>query len=209
MSRTVTTHRQIQGMTLLELSLTIVLVGIVGLSFVTVYGTAQRYLIQTMQMATSQAETSFAVAHMRDKMFVANQVLLYNTDVTRVAFRWDPNTPLANKTVAVDNDRWSAYRLINGNTLEYVGTITGVAGTSQPTLAQIDSGANAGRETIARNVTALQFLKSDGTPVSGLGTPVTQVLIDISVQQPGGLGGQNPSASHIVTVVAPRGVGSA
>ena len=72
------------GLTLLEVLLATVLVGLVGIAFAGLFATAQRYYIQTMNIASAQSEGSFALEHMRRKLIVATQLTLDSS--TQVTF---------------------------------------------------------------------------------------------------------------------------
>ncbi|MBI1952503.1 MAG: hypothetical protein HYS41_00045 [Candidatus Omnitrophica bacterium] len=112
-----------KGLTLLEVLLATVLMGLVGVAFGNVLVTAQRYYIQTMNIASAQSEGAFAMEHMKRRLLPADRLILFNAQA--LAFR--------------ENNVWRGYRL-NAASLEYAPDL-GVAANDDPTLADLNGAA--------------------------------------------------------------------
>lgn len=120
-------------MTLLELVITAGLIGIVGLSFSFLYASAQRFLIQSTNMASSQSEAAFAVEHVKRRLLQATSITTPAngvTGATTLTFVWVPSMAEA------ASPRTSTYSLSGGNLQCVTGIVTDV---------------------IARNITAVSF----------------------------------------------------
>ena len=191
-----------RGISLVEVLITAVLIGFLGLSFAAIYVTANRFFIQDSTIVLSQGDASFAVDHIRRKIMVANR-LVRLTDA-KVAFRYDPN-PLTTTPTPPGDYRWAGYRL-NGTSLEFVPNL-GVAGTSTPTEAQLDAAASE-NPPVARGVVApggaVQWGKDPAPAIFTLeGGSGTLLLIDLTVQK---VAGKENRETHLTSRVSPRGI---
>ncbi|MBI3322502.1 MAG: prepilin-type N-terminal cleavage/methylation domain-containing protein [Candidatus Omnitrophica bacterium] len=127
-----------RGLTLLELMIAVTLLGLVTVSFAYLYGTSQRFLVQSVNISSVQGEAAFALEHIQRNLSRAtalSQPADGNTGGT-LEFSWQPTI-----TAAL---RASRYEL-SGTDLRF-----------------IPDTANAGVfEVIARNITGALFARAD------------------------------------------------
>ncbi len=122
-----------KGLTLLEVLLAAMLVGLVGVAFGGILATSQRYYIQTMNITAAQSEGSFALEHMRRRLLPADRLIRFSA--TQLAFR--------------ANGLWRGYRLSSTDLL--FAPDLGVAATQDPTVSELN-GAATENPPVARNV---------------------------------------------------------
>lgn len=129
-------RRRQSGVSLLELLVATVIVGVISLTVATIYTTANRFMLQDFNSATVQGEASFALQHI--KRFVALATAIDSATLpvgspgtTALQFTWTPGVGQAALT--------SRYRL-TGTNLEFIRDI-GVGTVEQ----------------LAREVTSIQF----------------------------------------------------
>lgn len=122
----------------MEVMIGVALVGLVAISFAYLYGTSQRFLVQSVNFSESQGEASFALEHVQRNLQLATAVAVpanVGDAGTVLEFTWQPNIAAAVRT--------SRYRM-NGTNLEFVADT-----------------ANAGAaEVIARNIDAITFTRA-------------------------------------------------
>ncbi|MBI3333287.1 MAG: hypothetical protein HYZ93_04275 [Candidatus Omnitrophica bacterium] len=188
------------GFTLLEVVIAAVLIGLVSLTFLAIFGTAQRYLIQGANQVSSQAEASFAVEQMRRRLLPANRVVRY-TD-TLLAFRFDPR-PLGTATPAdFSDDQWAGYRLNDDGTLDFLPNVS--LGAADPSQAAV-SGAAAENPPLARGVVTLQMRLPDITVAPPQTSPPQPGRVSILLEAQQATGGDS-RRTRLETVVNPRGI---
>jgi len=186
---------------MIEILITAVLIGFLGLSFAAIYITANRFLIQDSTIVLSQGDASFAVDHIRRQVMVANR-LVWLTD-RKVVFRYDPAFP--GTPTNFSDDWWAGYRLNSGR-LEFVPTL-GVNGTATPTEADLD-GAAAENPPVARGVVAPGGAIQGGTAPAIFtldGGSGTLLMIDLTVKK---TAGKENRETRLKSRVSPRGVNS-
>lgn len=124
------------GVTLVELLIAVTLAGLVAVSFALLYGTAQRFLVQSMNFSSSQGEASFALEHIRRNLERATAVVApanVGDSGTALEFTWQPDITAA--------ARASRYQLTGVN-LEF---------RAAPAAADV---------VIARGIAAITFTRS-------------------------------------------------
>lgn len=127
------------GFTLMELLIAITLLGLVMGSFAYLYGTSQRFLIQSLNITSTQTEAAFALEHIRRNLQLATAVTLPVTNPAGRAleFTWQPTV-----NAVATPPRTSRYQM-NGTDLEFV--------------ADTDNGAAV---PVARGITQITFTQS-------------------------------------------------
>ncbi len=183
-----------RGFTLMELVLASVLIGLVGLGFAAISGTAQTYLSQSAGISNVQGEASYAMLHMKKYLSVANRVIQYNAggnppQSTRLAFRYD-HRGLSGTPLDISDDNWDYYAWDATNkTIVYrQGFVTSAnPGSTDPA----DPGPD-GATVVARNIQSLLFTLTNSIEVD----------IDLTAQQT--VGPQSRS-TRVSTSVTPRG----
>lgn len=160
------------GFTLLELMIVVLLLGIIGLSIGYLYTAAQRFLIQSVNFTGTQNEASLALEHIKRNLLVATAIALptVGNPGSTLRFTWQRSLPRGGV-----QDVTSEYTLA-GTNLQY---------TARP-------GAG-GAETVARNVSAITFTRTDATTVA----------INLTSQQSSG---GDTRKTRLETTVTPRGV---
>ena len=196
--------RSRSGFTLVEIILSAGMVGLVALTFFTVYTMAQRYLLQSTLFTIGDSEATYALEHMKHKLTRANRVLIFPspttaTDGNIIAFRYDHRTDPAATPNDVNDDQWDCYILDTGtNELKYKkdyksGPVSGGGDPDEPTLA--------GTEVIVGNILA------PGGSVPNIfqliGGQAT-VRITLTIHPPSSQFGKDTT---VVYEVSPRGVG--
>ena len=123
------------GFTLLEVMVTALLLGMVGLSFAYLYTTAQRFTLQNMSVTATQTEASFSLEHIKRNLLLATAIATpaVGAQGAILQFTWRPN-------FAAAADQTSRYE-INGTTLRFIPDV-GDAGVF---------------ETVARNILSVNF----------------------------------------------------
>lgn len=124
------------GLTLMEVLIAVTLVGVVAVSFAYLYGTAQRFLVQSMNFSSTQGEASFALEHIQRNLQRATAVALPadpGDSGAVLEFTWQPDINAAVRT--------SRYQM-NGTSLEFVADTAG-----------------GGAEVIARNIATITFTR--------------------------------------------------
>lgn len=189
-----------RGVSLVEILITAVLIGFLGLSFAAIYITANRFLIQDSTIVLSQGDASFAVDHIRRQIMVANRVVKFTGVDAKVAFRYDPVFP--GTPTDFSDDRWAGYRL-DGDVLNFVADL-GVPGTTDPT----DVTGTAESPPVARGVVAPGGTVEGGTAPALFtleGSSGTLLMIDLTVQK---IAGKETRQTRLKSRVSPRGVSS-
>ena len=85
------------GFTLLEVTVTALLLGMVGLSFAYLYMAAQRFTIQSLHFTGTQNESSFALEHIKRNLLLATaiaqppNVAAPGNTTTSLQFTWQRN----------------------------------------------------------------------------------------------------------------------
>ncbi len=183
-----------RGITLIEILITAVLIGFLGLAFAAIFVTAHRYLLQDSTTILSQGDAAYAMDHMKRKIMVANRVVQFTN--AKIAFRFDPNFP--GTPTDFSDDQWAGYRL-NGNLLEFMPNL-GIAGTATPTEANLDAAA-AEAPPVARSV-----LSPGGSVPAIFQLPgSTLLMVDLTVEK---VTGGETRQTHLKTNISPRGVNS-
>lgn len=131
--------RGMKGFTLMETVIVAALVGVVGLSFAFLFSTAQRFMMQSVNLTTTQGDASFAAEHIRRHAIVASEVSVPAEGTTddELRFRWQPNAEAA--------VRESLYRLV-GTDLQFIA----------------DTAAMGTIEVVSRGIINLEFIRSAG-----------------------------------------------
>ena len=178
-----------KGVTLMEVILASVLMGMVGLALAGVHGAAHSFLLQSTGMATAQGEASYASLHMKRYLSMANEILLYSP--TSVAVRYDHRSITGLTATPLDpaDDEWDWYMwdVATGNLYYEEDFVPG------PAAAPAEPSDFTGTEIIARDVIALTF-----TLVSP-----AELDIDLTVQK---FAGQETRESTMRSSVTPRGI---
>ncbi len=122
------------GFTLLEMMVTAILLGMVGLSFAYLYMAAQRFTLQSLSFTTTQNEASFALEHIKRNLLLATAIATPTVGAqgSTLQFTWQPNFSASAQT--------SCYTLTGTNLLFYPTTCG--SGTV---------------ETVARNILSVNF----------------------------------------------------
>ena len=126
------------GFTLMEVMVTVVLLGMVGLSFAYLYVTAQRFTLQSLSFTATQNEASFALEHIKRNLLLATAIATPAVGAPQgptLQFTWRPNF----QEVA---DLTSRYE-INGTDLRFIR----------------DTGNPGVFDTISRNISAVTFTR--------------------------------------------------
>lgn len=190
-----------RGVSLIEILITAVLVGFLGLSFAAIYITANRFFIQDSTIVLSQGDASFAVDHIRRKIMVANRMIRLTDG--KVVFRLDPAFP--GTPTDFSDDQWAGYRL-DGDVLNFVPDV-GVAGTATPTEAQLD-GAAAENPPVARGIVPPGGAIQGGTAPAIFaleGGSSTLLMIDLTVKK---TAGKENRETRLKSRISPRGANS-
>lgn len=168
-------------MSLLELVVATSLIGVVGLSFGFLYVTAQRFLIQSINLTASQGEASFGLEHIKRR-------LLQAVAITNPA--WPP-VPPANGTLVLTN---------GGGTFQFTWEQSVAAGQVAcqyrltGTTLEFQRGAAGAWETIARGIQSVTFTR----------TGANVVAVEILARQTSGRDINRDT--RLQTLVTPRGI---
>jgi prepilin-type N-terminal cleavage/methylation domain-containing protein len=102
-----------RGFTLLESVIVMSLLGVVGLSFVYLFTTAQRFMIQSLNATSSQGDAAFALEHIKRHLTTATAVALPVTGTTDTVlqFTWQRTSAVVQQT--------SRY-VLNGTDLRFI-----------------------------------------------------------------------------------------
>ena len=119
------------------------LLGLVSLTFAYLFSTAQRFMIQSVNSTSSQAEASFALEHIKKHLQAATAIAIptAGTSDSRIEFSWQEMVG------GVVTDRTSRYQL-NGSNLEYIAN-TGIGAV----------------EVIARGIQTITFNRATAVTV--------------------------------------------
>ncbi|MCM8794621.1 MAG: prepilin-type N-terminal cleavage/methylation domain-containing protein [Candidatus Omnitrophica bacterium] len=185
-----------QGLTLIEVMLSAVLIGVVGLALVSVTGSAHTFMMQTTGMATAQGEASFAQLHMKRNFAMANRFILWNAQ--EVSFRYDHRSITGGTATPMDptDDGWDYYGLrTSDNALVYKrdcgATADGNAGAGNDPGSSPGTGGTV--EVVARNLTSFSM-----TQVSP-----AQLRVDLTATR---TVGTQTRSSRVVSTISPRGM---
>ncbi len=182
-------------MTLVEVMLSAVLIGVVGLGMVMVTGTSHNFLMQSVGMATTQGEASYGHAHLKKFVGMANRLIQYGAVgippvSAKIAVRYDHGSisgGTATPLVTTD-DWWDYYGYDSGAQILYYRR------DFVPGASVADPGdPGFGGEIIARNVVACTF------------TLVSPAQLDVSMTVTRTVGTQTRT-STVVSTVSPRGM---
>lgn len=176
-----------RGMTLLELVMAAAMVGLVGLAFAGLYGTAQRFLLQETDMAMLQSEVSFAMEHItrtglpatdvRDKSTGSKKRLWFKTDISG-----DQDT---------SNDVWRLYEWDSTPNSDrilyyYEDPSTGASPPNNPTVPYT--------ERVARRIQSFQFAVN-----------ASQILVTVTITSEQGMA---PEPATVTFDISPRSMQS-
>lgn len=121
----------------MEVLIGVALLGLVAVSFAYLYGTSQRFLVQSVNLSQSQGEAAFALEHVQRNLQLATAVALpanVGDAGPTLEFTWQPTITSAVRT--------SRYQL-TGTNLEFIA----------------DTAAGAA-EGIARDIDAITFTRT-------------------------------------------------
>lgn len=174
----------------MEVLLASTLAGLIALSVGAIYFASQRFLVQSVNIASVQGDAHFAIEHMRRNLMVANQMELAGS--TTLFYRYD-------LTPNVDNDdEWAGYRLNAGN-LEFVQIFGSFKGSAVPPDVGKFGPGNGNTpdtpEVLARGVSALNLANLPGSNAV--------VQVQMTVQRTGS--GDIPRQHQSVTLIGCRG----
>ncbi len=182
-----------KGMTLVEVMLAAVLIGVVGLGMVMVTGTSHNFLMQTVGMATTQGEASYGHAHLKKFVGLGNRLIQYGAVgnvSSKIAVRYDHRSISGGTATPLDptDDWWDYYGYDSGAQILYYRR------DFVPGASVADPGdPGFGGEIIARNVASFTF------------TLVSPAQLDISMTVTKTVGTQTRT-STVVSTVSPRGM---
>ncbi len=184
-----------KGLTLVELLLAALLVGVVGLGMGAIISSSHNFMLQSAGMATTQGEASYALEHLKRYVSLANNIIPYNPTGTppvssSFAIRYDHRSITALTATPLDStdDEWDYYGYDAVNKILYYKRDFVPGASANPA----DPGF-AGGEVIARNVTALTFTL----------TSPAQMDVDITVTK---VIGTQTRTSHVTSSISPRGM---
>ena len=95
---------------MLEVVIAAALLGVVGLSFAYLYGTSQRFAIQSMNFTSAQGEASYALEHVRRNLLLATAVAQPpnvappGNQTAVLEFTWQPRSGVPPRTSRYERD---------------------------------------------------------------------------------------------------------
>ncbi len=178
------------GFTLMEVLLASTMVGIVALSVGAIYFASQRFLVQSVNIASAQGDAHYAIEHMRGNVMVANRIVQWvgpGNSSTLFAFRV--------------NNQWFGYRL-DGTRLNFISAPALVPSTDTNGDGFIDANDDPTQGDLAGAAAEVPPITQDilagpNPPFSFL-TPSSVVRVDLTVRKTGGGDTRNHTVSTII-----------
>lgn len=177
-----------KGLTLVEVMLTAALIGVVGLGLIAILGSAQNFLMQSTGMATTQGEASYAHAHLKRYVALANRIIIYNG--TEFAIRYDHRSITGGTATPLnsDDDEWDYYGYDPADGILYYRSDFVPGASANPANPGF-----VGAQVIARHITVMTF------------TLVSPDQLDVDVTVTRTIGTQTRT-SRVVSSISPRGM---